>query len=77
MRERTGRRKGQHVQVFMMENRRKILRASRMNGNIQPQGWNLGLGGNLENTRDLGGERISGLKRRVILKWPIVGIGNL
>jgi hypothetical protein len=41
--------------------RREALRASRMNGNVQPRGgerWRIPV----ESTRDLGGERLSRLK---------------
>jgi hypothetical protein len=44
-------------------NRSDTLKASKMNRNWQPQ--EVGSGGNpLEYTRDLGGERLSGLKGR-------------
>ena len=53
----TGRGRGEHDQVLDRGNRAKAPRASRKTGNRQPWG-----GGALECTRDLGGERLSGLK---------------
>ena len=48
--------------------RREGLRARRMNGNMQPTGGGGGGGGgcSLESIRDLGGEKLSGLKGRNI-----------
>ena len=56
----TRRGRGEYDQV-LENNRTEALRASRKNGNRQPQeigGW----GDPPECTRDLGGERLSGLK---------------
>jgi hypothetical protein len=45
-------------------NGRESLRASRKNGNTQPWGQRWEVGHPLENTRDLGTERLTGLKGR-------------
>jgi hypothetical protein len=55
-----GRGKVKHDQVLGGGGRREALRASKMNGNMQPRGW----GDPLECTRDLGGKRLSELRRR-------------
>jgi hypothetical protein len=52
--------KGEHDQVFGLD-QEKTLRANRMDGNLQPQGWEM-VGRLLECTRDLGDEKLSGLK---------------
>ena len=64
----TGRKREEHDQVLGVD-RTEVLRSSRKNGNRQPQevrggreGW--GWGGYPECTRDLGGEKLSGLKWR-------------
>ena len=55
--------------------RKEALRASRKNGNMQPQGLG-GRGDSLDCTRDLGGERLSRLKGR--LAFPMCwGIQDL
>jgi hypothetical protein len=52
-------------QVFLFwggGSRREALLASRMSGNMQPLRWGRAVGNRLESTRDLVGERLSGLK---------------
>ena len=65
MEKRTGKGRGEHDQLLCwVGERTEALKASRKNGNRQPQE----VGGEgtdtLECSRDMGGERLSGLKRR-------------